>query len=1181
MSLSLHKILNNSNRESSPVLLHGLGGSSKALVVSMLSKIAYSILGEKKPVVVVCESFDIAEVFLKDIYYYYGREGVYFFPFWDVLPYDNFSPHKGLTAQRFRTLDALLSNQARILVTTPNALMQCFMPRNIFLKTTFTLKNGFIGSPVEICKMLVNSGYIEVDVVEEIGEFSTHGGILDVFPLNLEKPIRIKFSEKSKVQSLKTFEIQSQQTDQTELSSLKILPASEIIFNQKNTGYARQSLKEYTKDLNSDVLLRLRESLEKKEGFPGIESLSPLFYPERETLFDYFQDEYFLIINENKNVYNRADSFYQEVFLEYEISTQQNKLTFSPESLFLSHRELNTKLAANVNLVLTSMKIENTKSTIFHQFQFLDNKSLRNQFESAKVTSAAGYMVQLIQKWQNSRTPVLLSAKSQTHANRFQQLLQDLGVESTVAGNQMTTNRCPWFEWLEKGYTENTSGPIPILIGKVSNGFRKIDLNGKVLFVLLTEEEVFGEKTKKRSLQRTRVHQTSGSLDDLKEGDHVVHLDYGIGHYNGLQKISAGGNQKEFMKLVFGCDEKVYVPIENIHLVQKYVNAGGTTPQLSKLGEKAWKKTRSKVAKTVENIAEELADIYAERKARKGFAFAADGKEMQKFELRFKFEETPDQLDVISSVKADMEKEMPMDRLVCGDVGFGKTEIAMRAAFKAVQQEKQVAFLVPTTILAQQHYETFCRRFEETPFIIDVISRFRTTKEQKGITKRLQEGKIDVLIGTHRMLSTDISFKELGLLVVDEEQRFGVKHKEKIKRFRASVDVLTLSATPIPRTLHMSLMGIRDLSLVNTPPADRRAVRTRLLPANDYIIQEAVSREIRRGGQVYIVHNRIDTIYKYERYLTSILPNVKIVTGHGQMKEEKLEKVMMEFIDGEFDVLLSTTIIESGLDITNANTIIINNAHIFGLSQLYQLRGRVGRSNVQAYAYLLVPQDLILSGVANERLNVLKDLNDLGAGFKVASRDLEIRGAGNLLGSEQSGQIASVGLELYTQMVNKAVKKLRQSESGLSVEDIQVKLSQIDQIIPESYISSTNQRLSLYKAVAILPTKEELWELRNGIENRFGMLPESVLNIFRNAEIRLWGQLYGVEKIEHDRNRLRLQIKDSSKIDHNKLVEWLCDDNISIKYIPENILDLNDVPADMHTILNKLKQLEQVFIIKK
>ena len=1179
MSSSLQKILKNINGGSAPVEIQGLAGSSKALVVSMRSKLSDKSTEETVPVVVVCESFDIAEVLLHDIYYYFGREGVYFFPFWDVLPYDNFSPHKGLTAQRFQTLDALLNQQARILITTPNALMQCFLPRNDFLKNTITLTNEFVGSPDEIGKQLLNSGYIQVDVVEELGEFSTHGGILDVFPLNLEKPVRIEFSEISKAHFLKPFDIQTQHTDQTELSSLKILPASEILFNQENIDFARKSLPEFRKECAPEVLLRLRQSLQKKEGFPGIESLSPLFYPELETLFDYFPDELILIIDEEKNVNKRADSFYQEVFMEYEISTQQNKLTISPESLFLNHRELQTKLTKHVSLILNSMKINNTKARTAHQLKFVDNKSLRKQFESANATSAVGYMVQLLQKWQSSGTPVLLSAKNQTHADGFQQLLDDLGVESNAAGDQLTTNRCPWLDWLEKNDTENTSGSIPILTGKVSSGFRKLDSNGKALFVLLTEEEVFGEKTRNRRLQRAQVHQTAGNLDDLREGDHVVHLDYGIGRYQGLQQISTSGNQNEFMQLVFARDEKVYVPVENIHLVQKYVNADGTTPKLSKLGEKAWKKTRSKVAKTVENIAEELADIYAERKARKGFAFATDDLEMQKFELRFEFEETRDQLDVISSVKADMEKEMPMDRLVCGDVGFGKTEIAMRAAFKAVQQEKQVAVLVPTTILAQQHFETFCRRFEDTPFIIEVISRFRTAAEQKKIIKRLQEGKIDVLIGTHRMLSTDVKFKELGLLVVDEEQRFGVRHKEKIKRFRASVDVLTLSATPIPRTLHMSLMGIRDLSLVNTPPADRRAVRTRLLPANDYIIQEAVSREIRRGGQVYIVHNRIDTIYEYGRYLDSILPNVKIVIGHGQMREEKLEKVMMEFIEGEFDVLLSTTIIESGLDITNANTIIINNAHIFGLSQLYQLRGRVGRSNVQAYAYLLVPPDLILSGIANERLNVLQDLNDLGAGFKVASRDLEIRGAGNLLGSEQSGQIASVGLELYTQMVDRAVKKLRQSESGLSVEDIQVKLNQIDQLIPESYISSTSQRLSLYKAVGTLPTKEDLWEFRNGIEDRCGMLPEPVLNIFRQAEIRLWGQLHGVEKIEHERNRLRLQIKDTAKLDHAKLVEWLCDDQSSLKYIPENTLDLNDVPADMPAILSRLKQMEQVFIV--
>ncbi len=1179
MSSSLQKILNNINRDSAPVELQGLAGSSKALLVSMLSNKSESSLEGTFPVVVVCESFDIAEILLHDIYYYFGKKGVYFFPFWDVLPYDNFSPHKELVAKRFQTLAALLNQQVRVLITTPNALMQFILPRNDFLKNTFTLTNEFFRSPDEIRKQLLNSGYIQVDVVEELGEFSFHGGIIDVFPLNIEKPVRIEFSENSKKQLLKPFDIQSQHTDQTELDSLQILPAGEILFNQENIDYASQNLPEYRKKCKAEVLLQLRQSLKNKEGFPGIESLYPLFYKELETLFDYFPDKFILIIDEEKNLNKRAENFYNEVFLEYEISNQQNKLTLNPESLFLNHRELQTKLNKHVNLILSSMKINKSKARTVHHIQFVDNKTLRNQFKREKATSSVGYMVQLIQKWYSSGTPVLLSARNQTHADGFQQLLDDLGVESTLAGNEMNTNSCPWFEWLEKKAPKYTDDKIPILIGKVSSGFRKLDSNGKDLFVLLTEEEVFGEKTRSRRLQRAQVHQTAGNLDDLKEGDHIVHLDYGIGCYKGLQKISAGGNQNEFMQLVFANDEKVYVPLEKIHLVQKYINADGTTPKLSKLGEKAWKKTRSKVSKTVENIAEELADIYAERKARKGFAFAADDLEMQKFELRFEFEETPDQMQVINSVKEDMENDMPMDRLVCGDVGFGKTEIAMRATFKAVQQEKQVAILVPTTILAQQHFETFCNRFENTPFIIDVISRFRTVTEQKKIIKRLQEGKIDVLIGTHRMLSTDVKFKDLGLLVVDEEQRFGVKHKEKIKHFRASVDVLTLSATPIPRTLHMSLMGIRDLSLVNTPPADRRAIRTRLLPANEYIIQEAVSREIRRDGQVFIVHNSIDTIYEYGRYLDNILPNVKIVIGHGQMREEKLEKVMLEFINGEFNVLLSTTIIESGLDITNANTIIINNAHIFGLSQLYQLRGRVGRSNVQAYAYLLYPPDMILSGIANERLNVLQNLNDLGAGFKVASRDLEIRGAGNLLGSEQSGQIASVGLELYTQMVDRAVKKLQQSESGLSVEDIQVKLSQIDQIIPESYIGSSNQRLSFYKAVWTLPTKEDLWEFRNGIENRFGILPEAVLNIFRHAEIRLWGQLHGVEKIEYENNRLRLKIKDTAKLDHDKLVEWLCDDQTSLNYVPENTLNLNDVPADMPTILSRLKQMEHFFIV--
>ena len=1178
MSVSLQNIIQKIKSGTTVVELQGLSGSSKALVLSMLSSQSTWFEERTKPLIVVCESFDIAEVLLNDLYYYSGRKGIYFFPFWDVLPYDNFSPHKGLISQRFQTLDALLKGEVRILVTTPNGMMQRFMPRDSFQKNTIIFSLETVGLELNRQKLL-SSGYNQVDVVEDHGEFSTHGLIIDVFPLNSQKPVRMEFSEKDRLLDLKPFDIQTQCTTDAELDTLEILPGNEIIFNKDTINYAHQNLPSFRKECTLEFLKRLKESLRKSQSFPGIESLSPLFYPKPETLFDYLPSDYQLVIDEENNVKKRAENFFQEVFMEYELSSQQNKLTLSPELLFLTNRELELRLENSAKLYLNS-KIQNGQADrLVYQLQFVNNHSLRQGFEKNKATSAAGHMVALLQSWYKSGVPILLSARNQTHADHFQQLLEDLGVETFVAGEQLLPEACPWFEWIDNSSAEKLKKSIPIIIGKVSAGFRKLDAEGGVNFILLTEEEVFGKKTRSRRLQRTQIQQAAGSLDDLLEGDHVVHLDYGIGRYQGLQKISAGGANNEFMQLTYARDEKVYVPVGKFYLVQKYVNADGNPPKLSKIGEKSWKKTRTKVARSVEDIAGELAEIYAERKARKGFAFTTDDTEMHKFELRFPFEETLDQLEVISSVKADMESEMPMDRLVCGDVGFGKTEIAMRGAFKAAQQEKQVAILVPTTILAQQHYETFSKRFEGTPFIIEVISRFRTDAEQKDILKRLHQGKIDVIIGTHRLLSKDIKFNDLGLLVVDEEQRFGVKHKEKIKRFRAAIDVLTLSATPIPRTLHMSLMGLRDLSLVNTPPADRRAVRTRLLPVNDYIIQEAVSREIRRGGQVFVVHNRIESIFEYGNYLESILPNIRIAIGHGQMKEQQLEKVMLDFIEGRFDVLLSTTIIESGLDIPRANTIIINNAHNFGLSQLYQLRGRVGRSNVQAYAYLLVPAEKILSGVAHERLQVLQDLNDLGAGFKVASRDLEIRGAGNLLGSEQSGQIASVGLELYTQMVDRAVKKLQQSESGLAPEDINVRLDHIDQTIPESYIRSTSQRLSLYKALGTLPTKEDLWDFRNGIENRFGALPESVVNIFRNAEVRLWGQLHGVETIEHDSNRLRIQVKDASKLNHEKLIEWLCEQETALSYIPENTLDYKNVPPEMTAILKGLKKLETVFTV--
>ena len=1153
----------------------GLSGSSKALVVSILHK--NNPTKKINPLIVVCESFEVAEVLINDLNYFIGKEGIHFFPFWDVLPYDNFSPNKDLVAQRFQTLEALINENVKVLVTTPNGMMQRFISKDSFIKNTINLNLEFEDGNEILKNQLFFSGYNLVDMVEDRGEFCAHGNIIDVFPINLKSPIRIEFSMGGKILHIKPFNIETQLTFEKSFESLVILPGNEILFNPETIYFAKKKIPSLAKKYNSEILNHLKKSLKNCEFFPGIESISPLFYPKLETLFDYLPPKYLLVINEDENVSNRADHFFKEVFMEYEFSSQQNKLTFPPDSLFITNREFDNRIKKNAHIFLKT-KTENKKIdlSVYH-LNFLSNHYLRQEFEKNSETSALGNIIKLLKKWNKEKIPIILCAKNQTHADHFQQVLEDFSVETIVRNENGISKTCPWLDWIDNHSNEELLNKIPIYCANISAGFQKLDKNNQTKFILLTEEEVFGKKTRSRRLQRKQIQHLVGNLDDLREGDHVVHLDYGIGIYKGLEKIFAGGSQNEFMQIIYAREERVFVPVEKIHLVQKYVNSDFSKPKLSKLGDKSWKKIRKKVANSVENIAQELADIYAKRKFKKGFSFLPDNAEMQKFELSFKFDETADQLLAISSVKQDMESEMPMDRLVCGDVGFGKTEIAMRAAFKAVVQEKQVAILVPTTILAQQHFETFKKRFEETPFIIEAISRFRTEAEQKNILKRIHDGKIDIIIGTHRLLSKDVKFLDLRLLVVDEEQRFGVIHKEKIKSFRTNLDVLTLSATPIPRTLHMSLMGIRDLSIVNTPPADRIAIRTRLLPVNDYIIQEAVSREIRRGGQVFVVHNRVESIYEYGKFLKEILPNVRISIVHGQMREKQLEKVMLDFIEGLSDVLLSSTIIESGLDIPKANTIIINNAQNFGLSQLYQLRGRVGRSNVQAYAYLLIPPEKILTGIANERLKVLQDLNDLGAGFRVASKDLEIRGAGNLLGSEQSGQIASIGLELYTQMVNTAVKKLRQTESGLSTEEINVRLDHIDQNIPETYIKSASQRLSLYKALGTISTKEELWDFRHGIEDRFGALPQSLLNIFWNTEIRIWAQFYGVEYVEHKTDRLQIKIKDTSRLNHNELVECLSKKGSTLKYIPEKTLELYNVTSGMNSILKGLRNLERVF----
>jgi transcription-repair coupling factor (superfamily II helicase) len=1150
---------------------YGLRGSSRALLLAAVQQRL------NRPLLVLAESFEKAEQLVEDIAWFLGRDGLWLFPQWDTLPYDNFSPHKEIVGRRMATLHALQAGEVRCLVTTPPAMMQKLMPVDEFLSAHFELRVGVPSKREDLLQQLPEWGYSQVDTVEEQGEFSAHGNLIDLFPVNQAQPVRLGW-KKDRLHTLQPFQIETQLTE-GELETLLVLPAREVLFSKAHLQQARKQLNQYRDQMSANLLQQMKRRLADGEAFPGMESLLPLFYEKLQTLFDYLPEDIYVVLEESEHVHNRAQHFYNEVFMEYELSVQQENLSVSPETMYLDHRQLESELSQRAKLNVAQARQPEQPDQVLHwrAFACSDNRGLRQGFERAGAASAVGHVINLLQQWRAANTPVFLSAKTQTAADHFRQLLGDLGIEAHVAGTELRPESMPWLEWLS-GATPPTVGeplaPLPILVGELSAGFRWLNEQGQPDFALLTEEEVFGEKSKRRRLTRAQVQTLGNSLEDLKEGDPVVHLDYGIGRYVGLKKIPVGDSDSDFMVLEYARNEKVYVPVQKFHLVQKYVNADGTSPKLNKLGDKAWTKTRSKVAKSVEDIAGELTEIYAARRARKGFSFPADDHEMQEFELRFPYEETPDQLQVIEAVKADMEAETPMDRLVCGDVGFGKTEIAMRAAFKCANAGKQVAVLVPTTILAQQHFVSFKKRFDGTPFNIEMLSRFRTATEQRDVLKNLRDGKVDILIGTHRLLSQDVKFPQLGLLVVDEEQRFGVKHKEKIKAFRAEVDVLTLSATPIPRTLYMSMTGIRDLSIINTPPADRMAIRTRLLKSNDYIIQEAVSREIRRGGQIYVVHNRVESIFQYGNYLKEILPNVRIGVGHGQMSENQLEQLMMDFMEGQYDVLVATTIIESGLDIPRANTIIINHADQFGLSQLYQLRGRVGRSNVQAYAYLLVPPEKILSNVAQERLKVLQELNDLGAGFKVASRDLELRGAGNLLGSEQSGHIASVGLELYTQMVERAVRKLEAQEL-VALDDMKVQLSFLEEKIPEEYIKSTSQRLSLYKQLSSVEDEERLWELRSAIENRFGSPPEAVLNLFKEAQVRCWGQKFGVPVIEHKGQKLRIQLLPDTQLQHENLISWLSEANTPLRFQPETTLELTQVPPSLDAILAGLQQFQQ------
>ncbi|MEE8395647.1 MAG: transcription-repair coupling factor [bacterium] len=1149
-----------------PLVLNGVRGGGKAWFLAELARRV------AQPLVVVTESFQQAEELQQDLAFFSGAGRAFFFPPWDTIPYDSFSPNKDLVARRFEALAALMAGRCPILVTTPEAMMQGMIPAGVLRELSFTLDRGGRYPRQELVTGLIRAGFVRVDLVEERGEFSARGEIVDVFPIDSENPVRLDFFDDD-LENLRFFDVGTQKSF-GEITEVTVFPAAEAVVSPATVELALRRLPDYKAGVQPETYRQVYHCLEQGTSFPGAEQLLGLFYRQVGRLHEVLPPESVVFLDEPERLFQRSRDFFDEVLVEYEFSLGQGNLALSPETTYLSPAQFKAAVDRFYCPELMALRIEERGALAC---PFADNQTLRSvaASEAASAHATLGGLVKTLQSWAAGGASVCLTARSQTAAERLRGLLAEFDVgaalESDPAGFLARQLRAPGgpADGAElPGLTVFASGP--------AHGFRVVDGEGNTRFALVSEEELLGEKIRPRRLKKTNLQHFIASLGDLKAGDLVVHLEYGIGRYEGLKKLTAGREEGDFLELSYAGGDKVYVPVYRLNQVQKFTGVAGAAPAVNRLGDGAWQRSKQKASRVIQDMAEELLRVQAARKTGTGHAFEPSEGYLTEFGEAFPFQETEDQQQAIEQVLADMAKDAPMDRLVCGDVGFGKTEVAMRAAYLAVLGGKQVMVLVPTTVLAQQHFETFRARFDGFGVRVEVLSRFLSPREQKAVVKAFGEGKADILIGTHRLFSKDVQPRALGLLVVDEEQRFGVAHKEKIKRLRTQVDVVTLSATPIPRTLHMALVGVRDLSVISTPPLDRVAVRTRLVKASDYIIREAVEREIRRGGQVFYVHNKVETIHAQGSYLQSLLPRARIGVAHGQMAEKQLEEMMLQFVQGNLDVLLTTTIIESGLDIPRANTIIINQADKFGLAQLYQLRGRVGRSNVQAFAYLMVSAEKVLTDVAQKRLTLLQEFNDLGSGFKIASHDLEIRGAGNLLGQEQSGHVNTIGLELYTGMVKEAIAKLR-GEEAAPQPDTECRLDLgFPYLLPDGFIDNTRQRLEIYKRLADIKSEQEMWEARQVLEDRFGRIPKELATLFVLIEVRLRATQLGVAVLEKVGGRLQAEFSQPERIDLEKLMPLLNDDSQQVQLLPQDKLVLGPMPETPEAVLERLKILKEI-----
>ena len=1184
------RVVDEINRGARIVSISGLvAGSARALVMAALQR------ETKRLFAIVTQSNKDLEPWENDLRFWYCalagttecENEVLILPASESDPYVGSSPHPETLEQRALTLWRLARCPQDFVLLTSRALARRTVSPEEVVSAGAVFSRGDTQSPEELVERLVASGYVREDPISAIGEFSMRGGILDVWSPGEPRPVRIEFFG-DEVDSIRQFDPESQLST-TQLKSIEIVPMRELTIRSEDfTRWAGVARQRWNDERYNRALLDRTVFAEEGENFPGWEWLMPIVRERSATVFDYLKNAV-LIVDEPGAVETYLGEVYQALTDRFEETDAADDIALRPDELYLAAEDLRSlidqrqrvelrvlgRAAAEVDQAIAldaeSPKVQLGRARNVRTPLFLfpvANQSPEVEWKTQSVLKYHGRLADLASDLVATREAgnnALFVMPSLGVAERVSEILSEYGILATLSFPHETSD---------------SAAQTVVTVGRLSSSFEMPSAR----LLIHTEGDLFdevGAQTVERRAGpdgrrgkitgRKKKSKTSAFLSDfrdLRPGDFVVHIDHGIGRFGGLQTLNLGTRSGEFMLLYYAEDAKLYVPVERLDLVQRYSSGEGHQPTLDRLGGIGWQKTKAKAKRAMRDMADELLRLYAERKLVGGYAYAGDTPWQKEFEDGFEYTLTPDQETAIEDVKNDMQQPTPMDRLLCGDVGYGKTEVAMRAAFKAVMEGKQSAVLTPTTVLAYQHYDTFRKRFAPFPVKIELLSRFRSPKEQKEVAKRVESGEVDVVIGTHRLLSKDVKFKDLGIVVVDEEQRFGVAHKERLKHLKKKVDVLTLSATPIPRTLNMSLSGLRDMSLIETPPSDRLAIQTQVVQFSENVIKSAIELELGRGGQIFFIHNRVETIDTIAALVQRLVPQARLAVGHGKMNEKEMERVMLDFIDFKYDVLVATTIIENGIDIPRANTIIINRSDQYGLSQLYQLRGRVGRSNRRAYAYLLIPGEQELSPIAKRRLAAIREFSDLGAGFRIAALDLELRGAGNLLGGQQSGHMDALGFDLYTQMLERTVSELR----GETVEDeisVQINLG-VDVSIPDEYINDMGQRLRTYKRVSSARDEEALSTIRQETRDRYGRLPESVEQLFAYALLRRLAEELGVLSIDKTADGVALRFTEKARISPEKLTVFI-ETRTGRVFTPTGILRLTLTEDEQDNVLDVVR----------